>query len=320
MIQMDLFHQHVGDGEKLPGVGGVNFAEPLFEDVDALALLVNVGLIFLRCGEDGLHQFVAHHDIESLEQFAGVFGLLVDGDAESKTEFGVVFKKRIRPGRAAAGSVLGPGSGGQVAAVDGGASGGIGDDGAVAKELRDQLDVGSFAASGAGAGKLEQRFLYLLLADGAGLDFSAIEFRKVEEEVPVLALGRAQRRLRDHVDGLQPDFALVLDRADVDADAASGAVFGGDLDGVLHARPFFVAGLGGFEGCGRFGEFFAVVDLDANDGVRADHGAFAALNADFRIPGGNFEGEIAFLPARGAVGKVPSQPKALTGSSSPLPE
>jgi hypothetical protein len=50
-----------------------------------------------------------------------------------------------------------PGGGGQVAAVDGGAAGGVGDHGAVAEQLAEQLDVGRFAAAGAGAGELKQR-------------------------------------------------------------------------------------------------------------------------------------------------------------------
>src|SRR5690242_20571852 len=54
-------------------------------------------------------------------------------------------------------------------------------------------------------------------------------------------LGQAQRRLRNHVDRFQPRFGLVLSGTDVDADATPCAVFGRDLDGVLHSGPFFVA-------------------------------------------------------------------------------
>ena len=98
-------------------------------------------------------------------QFAGKLGLLVDGEPEAQAEFGIVFEQRIRPGRAAAVGILGPGSGGQVAAVDRGAAGGVGHHGTIAEELRNQLQVRRLAASRAGAGELEQRLLHLLLAD-----------------------------------------------------------------------------------------------------------------------------------------------------------
>ena len=62
-------------------------------------------------------------------------------------------------------------------------------------------------------------------------------------------------------------------------------------------------GVGGLEGGGRAWQFFGVVNLDADDRVRADHGALAALDADFRIPHGDFESEIALLPFGGAGGE-----------------
>ena len=66
------------------------------------------------------------------------------------------WSRRPRPSCVAA-----VGSGGQVAAVDGGAAGGVGDERAVAEQLRHQLDVRGFAAAGAGAGELEQRLQQL---------------------------------------------------------------------------------------------------------------------------------------------------------------
>ena len=47
----------------------------------------------------------------------------------------------------------------------------------------------------------------------------------------------------------------------------------------------------------------AVVDLDADHGVRANHGALAALDADLRIPHGNFERDVALFPLGGAGGE-----------------
>ena len=51
------------------------------------------------------------------------------------------------------------------------------------------------------------------------LDLAAVELRQVEEEVVVLALAEADRRLRAHVDGLELGLGLVLGRADFDAEA-----------------------------------------------------------------------------------------------------
>ena len=82
----------------------------------------------------------------------------------------------------------------QVAAVDRGAAGGVGDQRAVAEQLRHQLDVRRFAAAGAGAGELEQRLQQLTSftwpMDRAG----AVGLRDVQEEVPVGRFGFAQRR------------------------------------------------------------------------------------------------------------------------------
>ncbi len=46
----------------------------------------------------------------------------------------------------------------------------------------------------------------------------------------------------------------------------------------------------------------AGIDLGADDGVRADQHALAALDAEVLVPFGNFEGDVALLPLRGAGG------------------
>ena len=287
----------------MSGVGRGDVLQLFFQLDNALALLVDVGLVFLRRVEQCVDQLVAELAVAALDQFAGKLGLLVDGEAEAEAEFGVVFEQRVRPGRAAAFAILRPGSRGQVAAVDRGAAGGVGDQRAISEKLREQLEVGRFAAARAGAGEFEQRLLHLLLADGSDLDRAAVEFGDFEEEVPVVALGNAQRRLRRHVEGLETRLLLVLDRADVDADAAAGAVFGRDLDGILEAGPLFVARRGGLERGGSAFQLLRIVDLDADHRVRTNHGALAALDADVRVPDGNFEREIALLPLGGSSGE-----------------
>ena len=96
-------------------------------------------------------------EAEPPDQLAGVLVLLVDGEAHAEAELGVVFEQRVGPGRSAALVVGAVGRGRQVAAVDRGAAGGVGDQHAVAEELGHQLDVRRFAAAGAGAGELEER-------------------------------------------------------------------------------------------------------------------------------------------------------------------
>src|SRR5208283_964123 len=210
-----------------------------------------------------------------MHQFAREFGLLVDRKPEPETEFGIVFKQRIRPGRSAAVEILRPRRSRQVSTVDRRATGRISDDAAISKKLRNQLQIWRLAATGAGSREFKQRLLDLLLTDISDLDLAPIQFWNLEEEIPVLALRFAQRRLRHHVDGFQAGLALVLDGTDIDADAASGAVFGRHLDGVLHPLPVFVAHLGGLESRWRACQLFRIVDLDADYSVRADHGAFA---------------------------------------------
>src|SRR5262249_3162358 len=134
-------------------------------------------------------------------------------------------------------------------------------------------------------------------------ELGAIDFGEVEEVLPVFALGLAQRWLRLHVDGFVAGVALAFYRADVDADGATGAVFRSDLESVvvvLHALPL---GLSPLEGCRGFIAEFGRVDLGADDGVRADHDALAALDAEVLIPDGDELRDVALLPLRGACGE-----------------
>ena len=71
--------------------------------------------------------------------------------------------------------VLGVRRGGQVAAVDRRAAGGVGDHRPVAEELAHQLQVGRLAAAGAGAGELEERLEQLRALDHVDLDLRAVD-------------------------------------------------------------------------------------------------------------------------------------------------
>ena len=152
-----LFHQHIRQPEKLFGCRIFGIFKFLFQFSHACALCLNAGFFGLVSIEEFIHQLAANSFRLAFDQFAGEFALLVHGQAHAQTELGVIFEQRVGPGRSAAISIEGLGRGGQIAAVNGRAAGGIGDNGAVAEELGEQPDVRCFAAAGAGAGELKQR-------------------------------------------------------------------------------------------------------------------------------------------------------------------
>ena len=125
---------------------------------------------------------------------------------------------------------------------------------AVAKQLREQLDVGGFAAARARARKFKERLEQLNVLDLRVREAVAIEFGNRQEKIPILALGLAQRRLVGHVDGLVLHFALALCRANFHAEAAAGAIFRRDLERVAEVGKIPPAGLRGFEFRGRAGK------------------------------------------------------------------
>ena len=89
------------------------------------------------------------------------------------------------------------------------------------------------------------------------------------------------------VDGLAVGFSDLVGRAGLDAQSAAGALVGDDLQGVAGLRQ-----TGGIEFCGLEGfrgtlELRLRVVLGANDAVRADEGAVAALDAGVGLPGGD---------------------------------
>ncbi len=92
--------------------------------------------------------------------------LVIERQAHPQPELRVVLEQGVRPRRPAAIRRLRPWGGGQVAAVDAGAAGGVGDHHPIAEHLGDQLDVRRLAAAGAGSGELEQWLGGLRALDG----------------------------------------------------------------------------------------------------------------------------------------------------------
>ena len=144
--------------------GGQQLLAGLLGALGVVHLLEPLGAGFLDGG-------LAPLDVDQRADVVGELGAaLVDGQVHAEAELGVVLEQGVGPGGAMALRVGGVGAGGRGAAVDGRAAGRVGDQHAVAEQLRDELDVRGLAAAGAGAGELEQGLQELAVLDGVGVD------------------------------------------------------------------------------------------------------------------------------------------------------
>ncbi len=91
--------------------------------------------------------------------------------------------------------------------------------------------------------------------------------------------------------------------ADLGAQAAPGAVVRGDLDGDPQTGEVLLLRGAGLEGGGGVGEQRRVERGHPDRGVRADQRALAAVDAQVRVPDGQFVGDAALLVAGGADGE-----------------
>ena len=159
----------------------------------------------------------------------------VSSQAESEPKLGVVFEQRVRPRRPASLSVFCPRGGGQVAAVDRRAAGGIGDGDAVPEQLGQQFQVRGFATSGAGPGEFEQRLQELGATDGTEVHVAAVVERDGLEELDrFLLLVTFQHRLQ--IDGAPVRLPCGLHRTGFDTQSTARAVLGIDLQRVAGLR------------------------------------------------------------------------------------
>mmetsp|Transcript_115823 Transcript_115823/g.307981 ORF Transcript_115823/g.307981 Transcript_115823/m.307981 type:complete len:409 (-) Transcript_115823:1498-2724(-) len=192
------------------------------------------------------------------------------GHAEAKLR--VVLEERVVPRRAPAVRVARAVRRAAVGvAPDGGAAGGVRDDHAVAKHLRQKLDVGRLATTGAGSRELEQRLLHLralhrcplhqVFWDGQGT-----------KEIPVLLVPKLHRLLLPH-------HAQRIIGARLHAHLAAGAIARGDLDAEVVTSLFRRCGLSGLERCWRPVIGVLVDEEWPNHRMRADVGAVVALGA-----------------------------------------
>ena len=108
---------------------------------------------------------------------------------------------------------------------------------------------------------------------------------------------------RTHVDGFAFGVGLVFGRAGFDAQTAAGAVLRGNLNGELVAGEFLEFGIDRFEGFRSILQIARNVNFFANNRVRADRGAFGALDTQVGFPHRDFEGNVAFFPF-GRAGRI----------------
>ncbi len=295
-------HQLVGHRQQVFGLLGVQLEQRGFQLGDADALRPDLRLGDLRGGEDGVHQPRIDLALEFQSQLRRQCQMLVGGQPEPQAEFGVVLKQRVRPGRAAPFGVLGPRRGGQVAAVNRRAAGGVRHDEPVAEQLRQQAHIRRLAAAGASAGELEQRLQELRAAHRGEIHPRTVVHREGLEEADAGPLPLQDRRFGSHVDGLDAALLQALRRADLDAQAATGAILDVHLQGVARLREATRIDRRGLEAFRGFFQPGLGVKLGADHPMRADEAAIAALDADVRLPHRHEGGDVALFPLRGAGG------------------
>ena len=91
--------------------------------------VVLAGFVVLLLGRELFLEF--GRNVHGFEEAESLLGMLRDSEAHTETEFSVVFEEAVGPSGAAAFLVLGPRSGRQVTAVNGGATRSVGDNHAV---------------------------------------------------------------------------------------------------------------------------------------------------------------------------------------------
>ena len=185
---------------------------------------------------------------------------------------------------------------GKIGAINRRAAGRIRDHHPVAEQLREELEIGRLAAAGAGAGELEQRLEKLDAAHIGEIHARAVVDRQALEERDIGALRLDQRRFGFEVDRLDAGIDRAVRRAAFHAQAAARAILDIELQG--EADVGIAAGVDRrrFEGFRRAVEARLVVIFGADDAVRADEAALAALNAEIGPPDGHFIGDVALFP------------------------
>ena len=227
-----LFHEVIGERFEAARFGRRERREHLSQRAHPLALRPDPRFRRLVGVEQFAGEALADRPGHVFHQRARRARMAVHAEAHAEAEFRVVLEQRVRPRRPAPVAVRRERRGRQVAAVNRRAARGVRHEGAVAEELREQLDVRRFAAPGARPRVLEQRLeeLRRLVIDFRQIDARGVG--QVEKERVVVPLGVAERRLRVHVDRFVPGVRPIFGRADVHAQVAARAVLRRHLNRV----------------------------------------------------------------------------------------
>ena len=203
---------------------------------------------------------------------------------DTVTEFGIVFKQTVCPGRSVSVFVHGIGTCGGRTAVDGRTSRSVSNNHSVAEQLRYKFNIRCFATSCASAGEFKQRLFELTSLCSGGVERTFNTFHRLRELVVgnfhVVDLFR-----RNH------HKSLFLCGANVSANTASRAVQRADLHAELcslHTDCRF---------CGEcFGQSCVFVNQNGTDNcMGASHGALCALNTLVHLPRGKVDGNATFF-------------------------
>ena len=172
--------------------------------------------------------------------------------------------------------------------IDGGAAGCVGDDHAIAEQLRNQLDIRCLAAACACARELEQRLQILATDDGGFIDGN---FRagQLNGEIPVCLFRLAAFCQRLHFE------RFLLSRADLYAVAAACAIQRGELHAEFVPSDVFAAGIFGDICLGSASQVLLFCQERTDARMRADQRALVAHDAVFRNPLRNIDGNASLL-------------------------
>ena len=204
----------------------------------------------------------------------------------TQTELGIVLEQRVRPCRALTLGVGAIGSRGCRSRIYRSTARSVGNHHLVTEELRNGLDIGSLAATCAGARELEQRLRELRVLHSLGsIDNTLLVTYRRGDLLPILSLLHlALKRLHNQ--------SLVLGGADIDTVAATRTIqrrhLYAELVGLGLAQTLLPRQA---RSCG----LLLRCEERTDSGVRADIRTLVALDTVVNDPLGNVHGDTALL-------------------------
>ncbi len=94
-----LLDERIRQAEQVFALRSLDSGKLVLQGGNTLALLANTDFTGLIGSQDRTSKIVADLSGKAFYQFAGILVLLVDSEAQTKSELGIVFKQRVRPRR-----------------------------------------------------------------------------------------------------------------------------------------------------------------------------------------------------------------------------